>query len=76
MLATLLAHSSLPQVAKYMVDPDTANYMRGRINDSTTHPPEYYMEKEEFNPSSHGTSHLSVIDENGNAVAMTTTINT
>jgi gamma-glutamyltranspeptidase/glutathione hydrolase/leukotriene-C4 hydrolase len=63
---------------EFMMDIKAANMMRSMINDSTTHnDPEYYtINSTEYNPMSHGTSHLSVVDEDGSTVAVTTTINT
>ncbi|KAJ8346656.1 hypothetical protein SKAU_G00280570 [Synaphobranchus kaupii] len=51
-----------------------ANDIRRRITDNTTHPASYY--NPEFSlPENHGTAHLSVIAEDGSAVAATSTIN-
>ena len=52
-----------------------ADDLRSRINDSRTFPVEYYDPAFEL-PDDHGTSHLSIVDADGNAVAMTSTINT
>lgn len=41
----------------------------------TTFPPENYIVKEFSDINDHGTSHLSVIDKERNAVALTTTVN-
>lgn len=45
------------------------------IDDNTTFPVSYYNPKFHI-PDSHGTSHITVIDNEGNVVLLTTTINT
>lgn len=58
-----------------MTNPDFAEAIRQRIKDDKTfsdyrHYGDFYQ-----NASHEGTSHLSVIAENGDAVSVTTTIN-
>lgn len=51
-----------------------ADTILGNITDDQTHPPEYY--KPEYDVLvDHGTSHSSVVDKNGMAVSLTSTIN-
>ena len=54
----------------------TANLMRSKIQDNTTHDPNYYLEPMVYSPpSDYGTSHLCVLAPNGDAVAATSTVN-
>ena len=60
-----------------MLDLGTAENMFSRIDDNQTHDPDYYMDPllPEVAAHDRGTSHLSVLDEDGNAVSLTSTIN-
>ena len=51
-----------------------AESLRLKINDAKTHPVEYYDPDFPL-PEDHGTSHLSVIGANGDAVAFTSSVN-
>ena len=54
----------------------TAENMRSRIQDTTTHDPSYYSNSTVLTMrSDHGTTYLSVLAPNGDAVAATSTIN-
>jgi gamma-glutamyltranspeptidase/glutathione hydrolase/leukotriene-C4 hydrolase len=72
------------QQVQFMMNSTTASWMKGLINDNATHPWEYYdidihndMDNTTHGISKEmGTCHTSVIDQEGNAVAMTTTVNT
>ncbi|KAI8979323.1 gamma-glutamyltranspeptidase [Mycotypha africana] len=57
-----------------MLTKDYASKVRQRITDDTTHDPLYYGPKYDH-IESHGTMHLSVVDENDGAVALTSTVN-
>ena len=58
-----------------MMNVSTSEGMRDRINDTTTYNDTYYREDLEYNPPSLGTTHLCVLDEHGDGVAITSTIN-
>lgn len=57
-----------------MTNPEFCNAIRDRIEDSTTHDTLYYGLEVDPRETT-GTSQLAVIAGNGDAVAMTTTIN-
>lgn len=58
-----------------MISPETAFEMFKRI-DNKSHPVEYYKPWSElFYSEKTGTSHMSLLDGDGNAVALTSSIN-
>ena len=69
---------------EFMMNPRTAKRMKKLINDTATHPSTYYDIDihSDMDNTTHaiskeiGTCHTSVMDQEGNAVAITTTVNT
>lgn len=64
----------LLQSAENLISPSFINHIRQMITSNRTHDNSYYSN---INPSSDhiGTTHVSVIDEDGLAVSATSTIN-
>ncbi|KAI9188158.1 hypothetical protein H9P43_002549 [Blastocladiella emersonii ATCC 22665] len=57
-----------------IISKEEAAAARRNISDTTSFPPSHYAPKYENAPS-HGTTHISVVDASGMAVAVTTTVN-
>ena len=57
-----------------MLDPEKGEELRKLIDD-TTHPADYYGPINYHIDVTDGTIHLSVVDKEGNAAAITTSIN-
>ena len=62
------------QITEEMLEPATGEYLRHRIWDNQTHDNQSYY-GDFFMKVDHGTSHLSVLAPNGDAVSLTSTIN-
>ena len=58
-----------------MMDVKTSKLMQGKINDTTTYDVTHYLENLQYNSPSLGTTHVCVLDEHGDGVAITSTIN-
>ncbi|KAL5016373.1 hypothetical protein ScPMuIL_005962 [Solemya velum] len=65
---------SLESLVRNMTSAEYGVYIRSRISDDRTHDMGYYEPAFEIHPD-YGTSHLSVIAPNGDAVACTSTVN-
>lgn len=68
-------NNNTEKVVKYMLRPEVAENMRRRI-DNTSHTVDYYGPYSDIRfEDTNGTSHMSVVGNNGDAAAMTTSIN-
>ena len=64
-----------PQLVRNLTSRDYADATRAKIWDNQTHPLEYYGATF-YSRNTTSTAHLSVIDVQGNAVSVTSTVNT
>ncbi|XP_065561496.1 scoloptoxin SSD14-like isoform X2 [Artemia franciscana] len=66
---------SAAELVKLLTSEEFAAETRENISDTQTFNDPSYYGAEVYQPDDHGTSHISIIDEYGNAVALTATIN-
>lgn len=62
------------EIARNITTKEWATWIRSKITD-TAHDDAYYGGTFESAPVDHGTTHVSIVDQNGNAVSVTSTIN-
>ncbi|KAG7223987.1 hypothetical protein INR49_015244 [Caranx melampygus] len=70
---TQMYHHYIEASARHLLDPSFIKHVRGKISSNRTHDDSYYS----IRPSSDhvGTTHVSVVDQDGLAVSATSTIN-
>jgi gamma-glutamyltranspeptidase/glutathione hydrolase/leukotriene-C4 hydrolase len=67
-------HENIESVLTNLNDENFVNRIRSKIVDNKTFPSDYYQSIY-FNEENHGTTHLSVLASNGDAVSLSSTIN-
>lgn len=70
---TIFIFMLLLQTADHLLDPNFIDHIRTKIDSNRTHDDSYYNVKP--SPDHFGTTHVSVLDEDGLAVSATSTIN-
>eukprot|EP01080_Neovahlkampfia_damariscottae_P009134 gene9134-1223_t len=71
-------HEDIEEYMKLFLSKDHATDIRNKISPKKTMEPEYYApphRKPTYLDNDHGTTHVSVVDKQGNGAALTTTVN-
>ncbi|EIM86750.1 gamma-glutamyltranspeptidase [Stereum hirsutum FP-91666 SS1] len=67
--------ANVSELEQYYLQESTAAAVRAKISDNTTFAVEYYDPENYISLNDSGTSHMAAVDQWGNAVSLTTTVN-
>lgn len=66
---------NITETLSNLTDPEYANNLRGKIMDNTTFQDPKHYGAIYYDKGDHGTAHISIIDKNGDAISVTSSIN-